>query len=403
MLSTSGPSAHSVYIHIPFCKKRCSYCDFNTYAGIESLLSTYVNALCQEIVQVTSANSTQYPVHTVFFGGGTPSLLKPNQLEMIMKTLDESFDLSENAEISMEANPGTIVDGRLKDFHALGINRLSFGMQSAKDQELKLLGRIHSHQDTVNSIQSAREAGYGNLNLDLIYNLPGQTMQDWQENLQAALLLAPEHISLYSLTIEEGTLLHQQIHQGIYTMPEDDHAADMMQETIMILDKAGYVHYEISNWAKLDSIHDYQCRHNRQYWKNQPYFGFGAGAHGLVDNFRTINTMSPALYIKQCNQAPENPFPTGPATTEVNQRTRNEEIEDHMILNLRLLQEGVNLAIFRERFNSDIFDIYPEEINSLLASGHLIWSKSRQNLCIPPEHFFIANQILVNFLLDEDQ
>ena len=393
--------AHSIYLHIPFCRKRCSYCDFNTYAGIESLIPAYVNALCREIVKMASANSTRFPVHTIFFGGGTPSLLSPQQLESILQTLYNQFDVAENAEISMEANPGTIVDDRLKDYHALGVNRLSFGMQSARTDELALLTRIHSHQETINSIRTAREAGFDNLNLDLIYNLPGQKLEHWMQSLKTAVALEPEHLSLYSLTIEHGTLLHRQIKQGTYPHPEDDTAADLMQETITLMEKAGYTHYEISNWSKADQSRSFQCRHNLQYWKNQPYFGFGAGAHGLVNDTRTINEFLPKEYIEKCAANTVEQFPLGPAVVESHLRSRNEQIEDHMILNLRLLEEGINRQEFQDRFNVDLLDLYPKVIPQLVQSGHLEWLNNESNLRIAPQHFFIANQILVRFLLDD--
>ena len=398
MLSTSGPSAHSVYIHIPFCTKRCSYCDFNTYAGITSLLPVYVNALCQEIVKVTSANSTAIPVHTVFLGGGTPSLLTAHQMEAILRTVDDCFDLTENAEISIEANPGTIVDDRLKDFRRLGVNRISFGIQSSNYKELNLLGRIHTHEDTVKSIRAARNARFDNINLDLIFNLPGQTEVQWKNNLQFALALDPEHLSLYSLTIEEGTLLNQQIEEGLYEYPDDDNAATMMQIAIDTLKEAGYVHYEISNWAKPG----YECRHNKQYWKNLPYFGFGAGAHGLVNEIRTINELLPGKYIDRCKKNAVEQYPVGPAVTEFHLREPEEQIEDHMILNLRLLQEGVNLENFQSRYNNKVEDFYPHQVATLIDSGHLEWCNHGKNLRIPSEHFFIANQILVNFIRDQD-
>jgi oxygen-independent coproporphyrinogen-3 oxidase len=292
-------------------------------------------------------------------------------METILQTIDACFSLAENAEISIEANPGTIVDQSLKAYSALGVNRISFGMQSSREEELKLLGRIHTHADTVNSVEIARRAGFNNLNLDLIYNLPGQTMQNWQENLQAVLDLSPEHISLYALGIEEGTLLHQQIEEGFLPYPEDDQAADMVQYAVEMLDQMGYQHYEISNWAKIDSDRDYRCRHNLQYWQNDPYFGFGAGAHGLVENIRTVNEPTPSKYITACLQNEPTAFPLGPAAIESNKRSRKEQIEDHMILNLRLLQQGVERKEFLERFRAELLDIYPQVIAELVQDKHL--------------------------------
>jgi oxygen-independent coproporphyrinogen-3 oxidase len=286
----------------------------------------------------------------------------------------------------------------LKDFRRLGVNRISFGIQSSDEEELNLLGRIHTHEDTVKSIHAARNAGFNNLNLDLIFNLPGQTMERWRKNLQTALALDPEHLSLYSLTIEEGTLLNQQIIEGLYDYPDDDDAATMMQIAIDTLKQAGYIHYEISNWAKPS----YECRHNKQYWKNLPYFGFGAGAHGLVSNIRTVNEPLPGKYIQHCTQKEVKQYPIGPAAIESHQRDRKEQIEDHMILNLRLIQEGINLEEFQHQYNKRVEDFYPDQVTNLIESGHLEWCNDGKNFRIPSKHFFIANQILVNFMRDQD-
>ncbi|MEE4195261.1 MAG: radical SAM family heme chaperone HemW [Anaerolineae bacterium] len=389
---------HSVYIHIPFCRKRCSYCDFNTYAGIEALLPAYVDALCQEIVKVTSANSSRTPVHTIFLGGGTPSLLSADQMNHLLTTVRSCFQMTADAEISIEANPGTIVDNQLDDFRKLGVNRISFGSQSARESELKLLGRIHTHEETIKSIQAARHVGFENINIDLIFNLPGQTAQDWQQNLNAALALNPDHLSLYSLTIEEGTLLQQQIEDGLYPHPDDDHAADLMDIAVKMLGEAGFIHYEISNWARPGK----ECLHNKQYWKNRPYFGFGAGAHGLVNNVRTVNELLPRKYINRCNYDEVSQYPLGPAVTEYHHRELNEQIEDHLILNLRLLQEGLNLNDFELRFDKKLDEVYPALLSGLIKHGLLEWHQNRRSLRIPEKHFFIANQILVQFIEDED-
>jgi oxygen-independent coproporphyrinogen-3 oxidase len=306
--------------------------------------------------------------------------------------------MTADAEISIEANPGTIVDNQLDDFRKLGVNRISFGSQSARESELKLLGRIHTHEETIKSIQAARHVGFENINIDLIFNLPGQTAQDWQQNLNAALALNPDHLSLYSLTIEEGTLLQQQIEDGLYPHPDDDHAADLMDIAVKMLGEAGFIHYEISNWARPGK----ECLHNKQYWKNRPYFGFGAGAHGLVNNVRTVNELLPRKYINRCNYDEVSQYPLGPAVTEYHHRELNEQIEDHLILNLRLLQEGLNLNDFELRFDKKLDEVYPALLSGLIKHGLLEWHQNRRSLRIPEKHFFIANQILVQFIEDED-
>jgi oxygen-independent coproporphyrinogen-3 oxidase len=399
---TSGAINHSIYLHIPFCSKRCSYCDFNTYAGITSLLPAYIDALCQEIVKVTSCNDAKYPVHSIFLGGGTPSLLSPEQWTTIFSTIDRCFTLQKEYECTLEANPDSLSLEKLNEYRRMGINRLSIGMQSALPHELALLGRLHDHQATQRSVESARQAGFSNVNLDLIFNLPGQTISDWQKSLKAALSLQPTHLSLYALSLEEGTLLHHQVEEGEFPTPVDDTAASMMDLAAEMLAREGFIHYEVSNWAKDDKQTDYTCRHNLQYWLNQPYFGFGAGAHGLVEEIRTVNEPLPAQYIRLCHKKPAALFPIGPASIENQTRDHLGQIEEHMILGLRLLQHGVNRDEFIKRFGSDWDVYYGDMIKQLLAKQHLIWDEPSRSLRLPPELFFVANQVLVQFLFDRD-
>ena len=274
---------HSIYLHIPFCQHRCSYCDFNTYAGLENLISAYAQALQHEIKYVAATLDAKLPVHTIFFGGGTPSLLPAEYLANILKTLRTSFNVFPDAEISLEANPGTLSAAYLTELRNLGINRLSLGMQSAHPDELKFLERIHDYMDVVDAVTWARQAGFDNLSLDLIFGLPEQQTQTWVDSLQRALALAPEHFSLYALTLEHGTPLGSWAARGLIPEPDPDRAADMYELATEMLAQAGYAQYEISNWAR----ENHECRHNVQYWRNQPYLGLGAGAHGFVNGMRT--------------------------------------------------------------------------------------------------------------------
>jgi len=399
---TSGQMNHSLYLHIPFCSKRCSYCDFNTYAGVTSLLPAYIDALCQEIVKVASCTSRKYPVHTIFLGGGTPSLLSPEQCTTIFSTINRCFTLQKEYEYTLEANPDSLTLEKLIEYRQLGINRLSIGMQSALPHELALLGRLHDHQATQRSVESARQAGFSNINLDLIFNLPGQTLEDWQKSLGAALSLQPTHLSLYALSLEEGTPLHRQVEDGEFATPEDDTAAAMMDMAAELLPANGFIHYEVSNWAKADAQTDYTSRHNLQYWLNQPYFGFGAGAHGLVDEVRTVNEPLPTRYISLCRESQAISFPIGPASIENHTRDHLSQIEEHMILGLRLLQHGVNRDEFTKRFGNDWDVYYGDTIRQLLAKQQLIWDETSCSLRLAPELFFVANQVLVQFLFDRD-
>lgn len=280
---------YSIYLHIPFCTHRCGYCDFNTYAGLESLMPAYTRALCAEIELAGQAAGElppagrSSPAHTIFFGGGTPSLLPSGQVERILDALERSFDLQPGCEISMEANPGTLSQEYLHDLRRIGVNRLSLGVQSAHPGELRLLERIHDYGDVTRSVSWARQAGFDNLNLDLIFGLPEQTLETWQRTLELALGLAPEHLSMYALTLEHGTPFGAWARRGLLSTPDPDLAADMYEWASDQLAQAGYQQYEISNWARCDSAGNLlACRHNLQYWRNLPYLGLGAGAHGYA-------------------------------------------------------------------------------------------------------------------------
>jgi len=245
---------HSLYLHIPFCRHRCAYCDFNTYAGQESLIPAYVNALIREIelVGLRTTELLNYPttVHTIFFGGGTPSLLTAGQFKKILVAIREKFDVLFNAETSLEANPGTISLAYLLDLRNLGFNRLSLGVQSAHADELRQLERSHNFCDVIEAVKWARMAGFDNLNLDLIYGLPEQTLSSWQDSLRRAVDLAPEHLSLYALTLEHGTPFGRWAARGRMPSPDPDLAADMYEWAGEYLAAQGYIQYEISNWAK---------------------------------------------------------------------------------------------------------------------------------------------------------
>src|SRR5215207_5311793 len=250
---------YSLYFHIPFCTHRCAYCDFNTYAGQESLIPAYVEALAQEIDfvgnQLKTTQLSTYPtsVYTIFFGGGTPSLLSPKQFGSIFKSIRDNFTLTDDAEITIEANPGTVSFANLFELRSLGINRISYGVQSANMEELRMLERVHNFFDVIEAVTSARKAGFKNLNLDLIYGLPEQTLSTWQTTLKRILDLHPEHISAYALTLEHGTPFGKWSSKGLLPLPDPDLAADMYEWASETLESAGYVQYEISNWAKANA------------------------------------------------------------------------------------------------------------------------------------------------------
>jgi len=367
----------SIYLHIPFCRHRCAYCDFNTYAGQEEFIPTYVDALCREI-EFTGKNAPEkLSLHTVFFGGGTPSLLTPRQFEAVLQAISGHFDLSE-PEVTIEANPGTVSLADLRDLRSLGVNRISFGVQSANLSELRMLERQHSYFDVINAVTWARQAGFDNLNLDLIYGLPLQTLDNWSATLKLILGLAPEHLSLYALTMEHGTPFGRWSARGLMPLPDPDLAADMYEWAGEMLESAGYQQYEISNWAKPSS----ECRHNLQYWRGLPYLAAGAGAHGYVNSYRYSNVLRIKTYIERLTKQPCEgskpsqglPFPLTPATVNHHCQTVQDDMGEFMITGLRLTLEGISAETFRERFGQDMGDVFGEEIEDLVRLGLLEWA-----------------------------
>ncbi len=400
-------SPTSVYLHIPFCLHRCGYCDFNTYAGLDGLIPQYVGALCAEIDIVAAAGAAggvRMPVHTVFFGGGTPSLLTAGELQKILSALQTGFDLLPNAEISLEANPGTLQLPYLKDLRHLGVNRLSLGVQSANPQELRLLERQHDYADVIQSVSWARQAGFTNLNLDLIFGLPSQSLISWQRTLELALGLHPEHFSLYALTLEHGTPLEHWARRGLVNEPDPDLAADMYEWAADYLAQAGYVQYEISNWAIRRDGELLACRHNLQYWRGLPYLGLGAGAHGYAAHQRTANVLAPAAYIQRCLQPVEESahrreFPGTPATQTLTHVDRQAEIGETMMMGLRLVEEGISDASFNERFGQTLRQTFDSQIERLTRLGLLEWAGQDESILrLSKRGRLLGNQVFMEFI-----
>ena len=363
---------YSLYFHIPFCVHRCAYCDFTTTAGQESLIPAYVRALCDEIKIVARNVPERLNAHTIFFGGGTPSLLSAVQFESILKTARDSFKIAPEAEISLEANPGTVTLDYLRDLHSLGFNRLSLGVQSAHPDELRQLERIHDTYDVINSVTWTRQAGFDNLNLDLIFGLPEQSLERWQATVKLILGLHPEHLSLYALTVEHGTPFGRWARRGLMSMPDPDTAADIYEWTGEALEAEGFEQYEISNWSKPGR----QCCHNLQYWRNQPYLGFGVGAHGYANRLRISNVLKISNYIKRLH--PDYPitvtrFPLSPATVAQTKISRHIEMQETMMTGLRLTGEGVSANDFAGRFGIQMRDVFGREIDELTGLCLLEW------------------------------
>jgi oxygen-independent coproporphyrinogen-3 oxidase len=368
----------SLYLHIPFCRHRCAYCDFNTYAGLEDLIEPYSAALGAEARLSARAAGERLEAHTVFFGGGTPSLLPPRLIAQLLEVLAAEFNLAAEAEISLEANPGTLTARGLRGLRAAGVNRLSLGMQSANAAELRLLEREHSAADVAQAVRWARAAGFDNLNLDLIYGLPEQELSAWQRSVQQALELDVEHLSLYALTLEHGTPMGRWAERGLVSEPDAERAADMYEWASEALETAGYRQYEISNWARGEAR---QCRHNLQYWRCLPYLGFGAGAHGYARGVRTANVLAPAAYMQRMEAGEEaGDWPRTPATASAELIDRRAEMGEVMMMGLRLTEEGVSRGVFRERFGEELETAYAAPLAQLTAWGLLEWAGERLRL-----------------------
>lgn len=365
MVSTNPPV--SLYLHIPFCRIKCTYCAFNTYVNLDALIEPFVQALVREL-QIVGQSQPGQPVGTIYIGGGTPSILTPGQLEFILTAIHSDFNVLPDVEISMEANPSDLDRPYMRALRNIGLNRVSIGMQSANANELELFARRHDNDATVRAVAAARQGGFDNLNLDLIYGVPHQTLADWENSLRQMLRLQPEHISLYALGLEDGTPMKRWVAGGRLPTPDDDLTADMYDLATDVLEAAGYEQYEISNWSK----QGYACRHNLQYWHNLPYPGVGPGAHGFAGGVRYSTILSPQKYIQAMAGAADHyRYPRTPATDQAVVVDRDTEISETLLMGLRLTQEGIRRAVFRERFGQDLLEVYGDVVHKYTAYGLL--------------------------------
>jgi oxygen-independent coproporphyrinogen-3 oxidase len=396
----------SIYIHIPFCLHRCGYCDFNTYAGLQELIPAYSQVICQELKIQSRLVKKPSSIHTVYFGGGTPSLIPVPALDRILATIRENFPLIESPELTLEANPGAVSAEYLSDIQALGVNRISLGMQSANQSELTLLERQHSLDDVIRSVEWVRKTGKADVNLDLIFGLPGQSLSTWMNTLETALLLQPEHLSLYALTLETGTPLQRQVEAGMLAAPDSDLAADMYEAASERLSTTGFIQYEISNWAKMKDNGQYHaCTHNIQYWRNLSYLGVGAGAHGFINHCRTVNVASPLSYINRLEQydptrtVDETQFSSTPATVQCLPIDEDAEIGETMMMGLRLVQDGISASEFQQRFGISLLDRYAHEIQKLISLGLLEWVEiPNLRLRLTVKGRLLGNQVFREFI-----
>ena len=393
------PSQISLYIHIPFCQTKCPYCDFNTYAGIEALIPGYVGALIREIL-FWGAHLGRPGVSTVFFGGGTPSYLPREAIASILDAAHRSFKVSPDAEVTLEANPGDMSHAHLVSLLKAGINRLSIGVQSLEEPLLKVLGRRHSAREAMEAYGLARQAGFANISLDMMYGTPHQTLNQWRNTLHEALVLSPEHLSLYCLTLEGGTPMEQQVNLGNIPQPDPDLAADMYLMAEDLLGQAGYRHYEISNWARPGM----ESRHNLIYWLNRPYLGVGPGAHSYLGRCRFHNIRSPQEYVRRLTDIPlpsqavtsVSPEVLGrvPTVEDIETIEEGMEMAETMMLGMRL-EEGVGLESFALRFGRSLSSVYGEQIQELTSLG--LVEQSEGALRLTERGHLLGNEVFLRF------
>lgn len=355
-----------VYLHIPFCKSRCSYCDFATDIYRDSGgVDRYVSALCAEILTCRDLGKSDRRIDTIYFGGGTPSLLSPSQVGRILSAVHEIFILDGAGEVTMEMNPATVTSESLAGYRSLGINRASFGVQTFNDRDLKLLARGHDANDARQTFRLLREAGFDNVSFDLIAGLPGQTMEDWKANLDEAIELSPEHISLYLLEIHSGTPLAEQVRSGRRKMIDEDVAAEMYEVMLDLLGEAGYEQYEISNFARPS----FESRHNSKYWTLDPVFGFGVSAHSFDGRERYANERDTAKYVSWIEAG----------DSAETYRERVDLASEFLFLGLRL-EQGIDIKAYSAKFSVDLLEMYESELLELAESGLIELTPERMRL-----------------------
>lgn len=382
-----NPKELELYIHIPFCVKKCSYCDFLSAPATEQTREAYMAALFAEI-EGRAKDYKDRIATSVFIGGGTPSLLSGDRINQLMEHIREGFTLVEDAEITMEVNPGTATAEKFTAFHAAGINRLSIGMQSAQEKELKMLGRIHDFGSFVQVYREAVEAGFTNINVDVMSGLPGQTLASYRDTLEKVLHLEPmpQHISAYSLIVEEGTPFAAMAERGELPLPEEDTERAMYEETIEVLAKYGFHRYEISNYA----LDGYECRHNVGYWIRRDYLGFGIGAASLIDNVRFQNGRDLNTYLAHSFACRE----------EEQSLTTQEQMEETMFLGLRLVR-GVSYEDFEKQYGKSPEEVYGKVIAKNVADG-LLTVREEENrgryLALTKRGLDLSNYVMAQFL-----
>lgn len=335
-----------IYIHIPFCKQKCSYCDFISYSNKNNLVEQYIEKLKQEI---QSKSTTEYEISTIYFGGGTPSYIEDRHIIDILETIKQNYNISGNVEIIIEVNPGTVTEEKLQNYVSAGINRISIGLQSCNDNLLKMIGRIHSFEEFLNTYELARKVGFKNINVDLMIGLPKQTLKDVKDSLKEIISLNPEHVSVYSLIVEEETPIERKIENRELELPDEELERKQYWEVKKTLEKYGYKHYEISNFAK----DGYESKHNMNCWEQKEYIGFGVAAHSYLNKKRFSNVETIEEYLKEKE----------PIVHEI-QDLENQK-KEYMLLGLRKI-DGIKISSFKNKFGSNPIMEFKDELNKLV-------------------------------------
>ena len=372
-----------IYIHIPFCVSKCIYCDFLSIPVNDDVKVDYVRALCGEIENFGVTHKDEYEVTSIFYGGGTPSILKPFLMEQIMECIKANFYLKSDCEITVECNPGTVDLFKLTTYRELGVNRLSFGLQSVNDEELKALGRIHTYKEFLKSYEIALKAGFDNINVDLMSALPGQTVDSWKKTLRMITMLKTAHISAYSLILEEGTPLFDMVQNGVVTnLPDEDTEREIYEVTAEVLEKAGYHRYEISNYARDGR----ECKHNKIYWQGGDYIGFGLGAASYIGRKRFSN-------IRVLSEYTDKPLSDKEDVTILSEE---DMMAEFMYLGLRMM-EGVKPSDFKNRFGRHITNVYGDVIDKYTKIG--LMEAGDNYVRLTPKGIDVSNVIFSEFLL----
>jgi oxygen-independent coproporphyrinogen-3 oxidase len=388
-LCRRATQALTIYVHIPFCIQKCGYCDFNAYLYRHDVAQTYLTALRREITHTASGQPwAGYRVPSVYFGGGTPSTLAPADLTSLLRLIRDSFPVSADAEITLEADPGTIDRAGLEALRAGGFNRLSIGVQAFDDGLLHRLDRLHSAVDARCVLIWARQAGFIDLNLDLMFGLPGQSLLAWERSLDEAIAFLPTHMSVYGLTIEERTPFHRRQQLGTLTLPDEEVQVAMFERADQLLAAAGYTHYEISNYA----LPGWRSRHNLHYWQHGEYLGFGAGAHAYLHGYRRENERLPERYVRA--------IAAGGSAAGVPERIdRARRIYEGLLVGLRL-REGIDLETFAQTYGVDLISTYAEPIAELIDSGHMLYGDG--HLCLTDRGRLVTDAVLARLVAADD-